>query len=97
MFRRHKKTTAILTALLLAALQLHGVLHMLGHAREDARDEANCSLCVQSLHQQGVEAAPVPQATGTVLGFAALESSILSAVPRFRGFSPSLRAPPAVS
>ena len=91
--RRRKKFLSLVSVLLLAALQLHGLVHLFdgegpGHA---------CAACVETLSQSSLGAAEPVQAAPAALGFALLPACITFSAPRFRGFPPSLRAPPAFS
>ena len=94
MLRSHKKSTAVLALLLLAALQLHSVAHFFGHAHAT---EQPCAVCEVSLHQQGLVASDAPALNVVTLAFTQPAVSITSSLPQFCGFSPSLRAPPKVS
>lgn len=98
MLRRHKKLTVWLSALLLTALQLHGIMHLLGREKHEAgAADSSCAVCEHSLHQQSLAAPEAVRIDEASLGFFVEQVSIVSTTPQFRGFSPSLRAPPAVS
>jgi hypothetical protein len=59
MLKLRQRLFAVLACLLLLGVQAHGVLHLLGHAHEDAGDPP-CQICVQGLQQVAVEShAPV--------------------------------------
>ncbi|MES2202168.1 MAG: hypothetical protein V4498_07950 [candidate division FCPU426 bacterium] len=91
--KRHKKSLSLFAALILAALQFHGVLHAAGKATH--ADSPGCQVCVSALSPAilSPDAAPVLRQT---LGIE-LPSYYLSASSplRFCGASLLLRGPPA--
>jgi hypothetical protein len=97
MFRSRKRLIAFFAVVVLAALQLHSMLHWFGQGREDGGAEPECALCVQALHQQALVSPEPSQAPAAVLGFELALVPDVSFRPQFRCFTPDFRGPPAVS
>ena len=97
MFRARKTALAFFAALMLVAMQLHGLLHFFGVEREEAGGSASCALCVQNFHQQSLGAQASVHLAPAPLGFALAERPSAAFRPSFRCFAPLFRGPPTVS
>jgi hypothetical protein len=96
MIRNAKKATALTVALLMIMLQLHSVIHLLGHDGH-GHGKAPCAVCDTSLSQVAIHSSGPALALEIPCGFIRLKTSIPNLTQQVLSFSPSLRGPPAVS